>query len=398
MLPAAARVGGSPMARTKYGGLRVWPSTDSAPGLPTTQVSTPTRTAGWPWEPRISIASAPAARSSVMTSIIVSGDPPPTVAPIVRVMPGPVAATVPTRIDSAASRACASAIAAWSSDPEVFSAASVRCRSATSLFSDASRCCSESSSTTRSAGRADSSASPVAVRLTCVAMATPSTTHRTTASTPNDVGRRSIPNVLRGWTSPIFGGVASGGSSWRPWCAESGSCAFICSRSEQLAPQGRGVPEDPDAQHDDDCGRQLRAYAELIPEVHDQGGDQDIEHKRYDEDLGVEDPVKVRAQAAEHRVERRHHGDRQVRLHHFRHAGMKHQPQYDAHDQRRDTDHASPPTLIGAVSSSRKRSSVPFPLRASAHRSPIGLAYFTSRPPPAGTVNESCAVTGAATP
>ena len=45
MFIAAASVGGSPMARTEYGGARVRLSITSAPGLPTTQVSTPTRTA-----------------------------------------------------------------------------------------------------------------------------------------------------------------------------------------------------------------------------------------------------------------------------------------------------------------------------------------------------------------
>ena len=44
MFIAAASVGGSPIARTEYGGFRVALSTTSAPGVPTTQVSTPTRT------------------------------------------------------------------------------------------------------------------------------------------------------------------------------------------------------------------------------------------------------------------------------------------------------------------------------------------------------------------
>ena len=37
MFMAAARVGGSPMARTEYGGLRIWLSICSAPGAPITQ-------------------------------------------------------------------------------------------------------------------------------------------------------------------------------------------------------------------------------------------------------------------------------------------------------------------------------------------------------------------------
>src|ERR1700758_2676442 len=146
---------------------------------------------------------------------------------------------------------------------------------------------------TRSAGRADSNASPVLVRLTCVAIATPRTTQRMTARTPKALGRRSPPNLLRGCTSPICGGVASGGGSWRPWCVESASCSFTRSRSEQLAPQGGGVPENPNAQHDDDRCRQLRANAELIAEVDDQRRDQHVEHERDHEDLGVEDTVQV---------------------------------------------------------------------------------------------------------
>ena len=104
---------------------------------------------------------------------------------MVNVTPGPVAATVPIRIDSAASRACAFSIAAWSLLPDACSEASVRCRSATSLFSAASRCCSESSSTNRSAGRAVSSESPDSFCLTWVTIATPSSTHSSTPSAPN---------------------------------------------------------------------------------------------------------------------------------------------------------------------------------------------------------------------
>ena len=58
------------------------------------------------------MASAPAARNSLTTSSMVSGDTPGAVSPMVSVTPGPVAATVPIRIDSAPSRARAFSIAA----------------------------------------------------------------------------------------------------------------------------------------------------------------------------------------------------------------------------------------------------------------------------------------------
>ncbi|CKS32539.1 Uncharacterised protein [Mycobacterium tuberculosis] len=80
-------------------------STVSEPGTPTTQVSTPTRTdrcASLIW-----IASAPAARSSLITSIITSGATPGPGSSIVIMTPGPVAPTAPTRMDNAANLAWA---------------------------------------------------------------------------------------------------------------------------------------------------------------------------------------------------------------------------------------------------------------------------------------------------
>ena len=138
---------------------------------------------------------------------------------MVNVTPGPVAATVPIRIDSAASRAWAFSIAAWSLLPDACSGASVRCRSATSVFSAASRCCSESSRTSRSAGRAVSSESPDSFCRTWVTIAMPSSTHSSAASAPNtscDRPRRSTPRDAAGCRSPICGAGSSGGSSWRP--------------------------------------------------------------------------------------------------------------------------------------------------------------------------------------
>ncbi len=72
------------------------------------------------------MASAPALRSSLITSSMVSAGTPGAVSVIVRVTPGPVAGTVPIRIDNAASRDCAFSIAAWSLLPEACSWARVR--------------------------------------------------------------------------------------------------------------------------------------------------------------------------------------------------------------------------------------------------------------------------------
>ncbi|CNH92585.1 Uncharacterised protein [Mycobacterium tuberculosis] len=75
----------------------------SEPGAPTTQVSTPTRTESW--ASLVSIASAPAARNSLITSSIASGVTPGPGSSMVNVTPRPVAPTAPTRMDSAASLA-----------------------------------------------------------------------------------------------------------------------------------------------------------------------------------------------------------------------------------------------------------------------------------------------------
>ncbi len=151
------------MARTEYGGLRVWPSTISAPGLPTTQLSTPIRTE-IPVPGALDLHRLGAGGTQFVDHVEHGfGRHPGAVSSMVKVTPGPVAGTVPIRIDSAASRAWAFWIAAWSLLPAVCIESRVRCSSATSVFSAASRCCSEPSRTSRSAGRAVSSASPDSV-------------------------------------------------------------------------------------------------------------------------------------------------------------------------------------------------------------------------------------------
>ena len=182
MLTAAASVGGSPIATSVYGGANVVPSTTIAPGVPPTQVSTPTRIGAAP-SPAIWIASAPAARNSCTASSRTSG---PTCrdGSVSRMLtPGPVAGTVPTWIESAASRARASASAA--SEPSVSRLARLACRSAISWRSAASRRFRLSSTASRSAGRAESSESPEDAPRTWVAIATPSTAISAMATTPS---------------------------------------------------------------------------------------------------------------------------------------------------------------------------------------------------------------------
>jgi hypothetical protein len=96
-------------------------------------------------------------------------------------------------------------------------------------------------------------------------------------------------------------------------------------------PSDRGdVGEDPDAEDDDDAGRELSADAQLVAQEDDRGGDDDVAHERDDEDLVVEDPVEEGAEAAEDGVERRDDGDRQVGLQPERDVWLEDHPQHDA--------------------------------------------------------------------
>src|SRR5690625_1092024 len=296
MFIAAANVGGSPIASTEYGGASAIPSNSNAPGAPATHESTPIRTALS--ASRTSIASAPAARSSLITSSIVSGATPRAGSSTVTTTPGPTAPTVPIMIARADSRAWAFSMAASSLLPDSCSSLRVCCSSATSVLSAASRWRSESSSTSRSAGRAVSSASPDSFWRTWVTIATPSSRHISIASTPNSGPERpprrpSTPSRPRRGDPPSSPGVS--GSSCRPCGA---AWLSVTSGSEQPSPQRGGIAEDADAQHHDDRGGQLGADPQLVAEIDDQRGDQDVEHERHHEHLRVEDALEVGAQTA----------------------------------------------------------------------------------------------------
>ena len=94
------------------------------------------------------------------------------------------------------------------------------------------------------------------------------------------VGRRALGRRLR--SAPRSGSVRARASSqaWK-------TCRRICG----------DVGEDPDAEHDDDAGRQLAADAELVAEVDDRGGDHDVGDERDDEHLVVEDARRGRRAA-----------------------------------------------------------------------------------------------------
>src|SRR6185312_13514025 len=98
----------------------------------------------------------------------------------------------------------------------------------------------------------------------------------------------------------------------------------------QVAADRGRVGEDPDPQHDDDARRQLRPDAELIAQVDDEGGDDDVREERHREHAVVEDAVEYGPQPAEHGVQGGHDGDRQVRLQPQRHSGLEHETGDDA--------------------------------------------------------------------
>ena len=92
--------------------------------------------------------------------------------------------------------------------------------------------------------------------------------------------------------------------------------------------------------------RQLGADAELVAEVDDRRGDDDVADEGDDEDLVVEDAVEVGAQATEDGVEGGHHRDRQVVLEAERHVGGEDQPGDDAEQQAQRSDHGALPSLL----------------------------------------------------
>jgi hypothetical protein len=111
---------------------------------------------------------------------------------------------------------------------------------------------------------------------------------------------------------------------------------------EQVAADGCGVGEDPDAEDDHHAGGELGAHPELVAEVDDHGRDQHVADERDHEDLVVEDPVEEGAERAEHRIERSHDRDRQVGLERQGHVRGERQAEGDPDDQPEDRDHEAP--------------------------------------------------------
>ena len=95
-----------------------------------------------------------------------------------------------------------------------------------------------------------------------------------------------------------------------------------------------------------DAGRQLAADPELVAEVDDRGGDDDVADEGDDEDLVVEDAVEEGAQAAEDRVERGDHGDRQVGLQAQRDVGGEDESGEHAEEESERCDHGVTPSSV----------------------------------------------------
>ena len=89
------------------------------------------------------------------------------------------------------------------------------------------------------------------------------------------------------------------------------------------------VREDSDAEDDDHTGRKLATDTELITEKDDERGNKNIGDERDDENLVVEDAVKDRANATEHRIERSDHGNGQIGLKPDRHSRMQNHAEDD---------------------------------------------------------------------
>src|SRR6478735_1790809 len=173
----------------------------------------------------------------------------------------------------------------------------------------------------------------------------PTTASRTATTTCAREGRSS---AVRSRCRPVPGsggdgsgrgdgsgdGSGGGGGFWG-----TGFTDMAFSGMEQVSADRRHVGEDADPEHDDDAGGELAADAELVAEVDDRRGDDDVAEEGDDEDLVVEDPVEVGAQAAEDGVERGDDGDRQVGLETERDVGLEHDAEHDPGQEPEGGDH-----------------------------------------------------------
>src|SRR6478735_1170705 len=285
MSRAAASVRGSPMTRKRYGEVSRVPSTTT----PAWSASAGSR--------------SPGSTNDVLATTRTAGPS------MVSSRPGPVAGSVPARTPSTRARSCASCSAAREPPLPAVTRALVSSRSRASVRSLSARSLTSSRIRTRSVCRSPSS--PVSwVARTCTTTAKPSTAHRTAGSrwprlTRGRNADASRVHAFRCAETSSKTGSSGAGRSWWPW----GSDIVVPSGLEQLAPDGGGVGEDADTEHDHDAGRQLGADAELVAQVDDEGSDGDVGDERHHEDLVVEDAVEQRPHAAEDGVERGDHRD-----------------------------------------------------------------------------------------
>src|SRR3954469_20188410 len=326
---APCRVWGAPITSKTYGEVSWVPSISSPDGVACTALWATSRTL-----PLTCIASAPAERSS---SIVSSTESTSTCCgPSVTVtrMPGPVTGTRPARMPSSSSCFCAAASAAlwaWrlaSSWRRVDSSRLISCCARWELPANPDR------TSTRSCSRNPAYVLSVVLVRTWVIAANPRAASRTPTTAWARDGRNSASRSRCRPISPTslsvpVSGAASGSSCW----------SSSSSGMEHVPPYLRHVGEDPDAEDDDDTGRQLTADAELVAEVDDRGRDHDIAHERDHEDLVVEDPLEIGAERAEDGVEGRDDGDRQVRVEAGRDVGGEDQPQDDPDEKSYGGDH-----------------------------------------------------------
>src|SRR4051794_7050392 len=243
--------------------------------------------------------------------------------------------------------------------------------------------------------------------FTWVTAAKPSTASSTAATTcPREVGcRRAARSRPRpsggGWDPPAGDGSTAPGSAgastpsdsstgsarsercvssvrsvlwtWLVWPVRPIRFVMAGSRMEEVPADGRDVGEDPDAEDHDDARGQLAAHAELVTEVDDQRGDQDVGDEGDDEHLVVEDAVQEGAESPEDGIEGGHDRDRQVGVEPYRDSRLQQQPHEHAEQQADGRDHRRGP-----------RARAPPPLRRPGGGGPPGLLFFRAGLQPRG--------------
>src|SRR5450756_2999443 len=190
--------------------------------------------------------------------------------------PGPTAGSSPARMPCTSARAAAASRAARSVSEPVTS--SVRCarRSVTWVWSSSARRVTSSRMRTSSSWRRLDRPS-LRLAWTWTTRAKPSSAHSRPVMT--------WPRLPLGANERASVRQADRGSACR--CRWSGGISGL----QQVAPDGRGVREDPEPEEHDDGGRQLRPDPELVPKEHDQRGHHDVGQEGDHEHAVVEHAV-----------------------------------------------------------------------------------------------------------